>query len=111
MYEKYYIFQNFFRHIFINICNRFENFEWKRFENKLLIYHSPFTIKITILILEVSVVLKKFIQGIFFLKRYNKNILSINFFENFKNGEKNYKNLIKNSIEYLKEIKKIVDKK
>ncbi len=111
MYEKYYIFQNFFRHIFINICNRFENFEWKRFENKLLIYHSPFYNQNYYIDFGSKCSVEKIYSRYLFLKRYNKNILSINFFENFKNGEKNYKNLIKNSIEYLKEIKKLSIKK
>tara|TARA_B100000787_G_C16198263_1_gene302671 strand:+ start:6742 stop:7875 length:1134 start_codon:yes stop_codon:yes gene_type:complete len=112
IHERYFIIQNFFRHIFLSICTKFKNFEYIRRDGDLSMYHSPF-FKNNYYVDFGSKVASNIVYSRFlFLKRFNKNILHINFYKNIDYYNTDYSKNIDNSIQFLKFINnQIQDKK
>tara|TARA_A100001011_G_scaffold386283_2_gene461798 strand:- start:3206 stop:4300 length:1095 start_codon:yes stop_codon:yes gene_type:complete len=102
-YEKYYILQSFFRHIFIKICSNFKNFEWERYENKLNVYHSPYYTKNYFIDFGSKCDTGTIYSRFLFLKRFNKKILNINFFKNISKAD-SIKINIHESRKYLEKV-------
>lgn len=112
IHERYFIIQNFFRHIFLSICTKFKNFEYIRRDGDLTMYHSPF-FKNNYYVDFGSKVASNIVYSRFlFLKRFNKNILHINFYKNINYYNTDYSKNIDNSIQFLKIINnQVKDKK
>lgn len=107
IHEKYYFLQCIFRHLFITICQKFENFDWMKTDHEFQSYQSPFFKKNVYLDFGSKITNTKIYSRYLFLKKFQKKIIRINFFQEFRNSEILIKIQTSKSINFLKELQKL----